>query len=251
MKNPLLPAYRGLILVALLATLLAFRANEFDAPGFGLNLLTEVIGIGVTLFFVDRVFRALEQARERKYTLVVHRRLRMPFQHHLTLWSMVFSSARKNIEKKAPEFTKALNPDTSFSHYALSGRVESLVAFDSLADAPVFPPMPWMRYLTLELDRFKTQLSQILDAYAPFLPPEELERVEACLNSTLMIAMPQMLHLPLGASGKPIHPFHAIEEGQNRVPSFVPIHLRAVHDMINLLNRSLEPKERIEMNAKN
>lgn len=85
MKSPLRLACLILAGLAVFALLLLRRGSRWNWEDLGLNLLTETVGIAVTLFFIELAFRAQEKAREQKYILVVHRRLRTAFAQHVRL----------------------------------------------------------------------------------------------------------------------------------------------------------------------
>jgi len=240
-------AYVVLLVLLVAAVMMIISAGSIAWSDLGLNLLTEIIGIGVTLFFIDRAFRAQEAAREKKYAQVVHQRLRLPLNQHLALWSMIFRSAHENLVKKTmPGVDAAKVPIPSLGELLASGNFDMLVAFDPRENARVHPPIPWAQYLVWELNNFKTQLAQILDAYAIFLSPEELQKVEACLHSNLMFALPQLLQVS-AVGGKTLHPFYAKEEGRNQVASFVSQHLTRIRELVEVINVSLEEKERIRL----
>ncbi len=170
----------------------------------------------------------------------------MPLVHHLALWGMIFRAAHENLIKKTMTGVPSDKvPAQALADILTNGRYELLAAFDPTQNAQVHPPVPWAHYLVWELKNFRTQTDQILDAYAAFLSPEELETIEACLHSTLMVALPQLLQVQ--GAGKALHPFYVIEEDKKQVASFVGEHLTKVRELVEMLNRSLETKDRIQI----
>lgn len=79
----------------------------------------------------------------------------------------IINSTYARVLKASPELAEqTLPPKLTLDLFITTGRYEILMVFDSQLSAPVYPPMSWEQYLSLELNQFKTQLMQILDANA-------------------------------------------------------------------------------------
>ena len=140
--------------------------------GFTLNLASEVVGILITVLFIDAVIQRREEREQRRYRSVSLQQLRLPLKQHLLL---LFDIYKASVEQK---------PDREIS------RVEDLFSddyqtqltrFDFASEGPMVligvggdQKVPWFDYLRQEVGKFKDDLNRILDKYAFYLDPDTL-----------------------------------------------------------------------------
>jgi hypothetical protein len=65
--------------------------------GFALNLASEVVGILITVLFIDAVLQRREEREQRRYRSVTLQQLRLPLKQHLLL---LFAIYKASVEQK-------------------------------------------------------------------------------------------------------------------------------------------------------
>ncbi|MFW6359311.1 MAG: hypothetical protein ACOC0N_08900 [Chroococcales cyanobacterium] len=178
--------YSLLLLLLTSCFLVHFAISDFGLfpnliwlKSFSLDMASEIIGILLVVFSIDRVI-ALEQEKERqKLEQVAVIQLRRPLLSHFYLFFNMF---------KASVLTK---PETNYENVSdlFDGVFFSQIAYlDFSSSAPVFATLEasWSDYLSRECMQFKDSLNRTMEKYALFLPPEVLDLMEEIINSPFM-----------------------------------------------------------------
>jgi|GEM_PF-3972297 len=150
---------------------------------FTLNLGTELIGILITVVFIDLVISRHEQREKSKLRRIALRQLRVPMQRHL---SLLFNMYKASVTAPA---TRSINgPETLFREdYYLQ-----LASFDLSKDAPVIPKQQWIDYACHEVNEFRESLSRTLEKYAMHLDSEVIDLLESLLGSSFLSFLKQV-----------------------------------------------------------
>ena len=152
--------------------------------GFALNLASEVVGILITVLFIDAVLQRREEREQRRYRSVALQQLRLPLKQHLLL---LFAIYKASVEQK-PEREISRVEDLFSDDYRTQ-----LTRFDFASEGPMVligvggnQKVPWFDYLYKEVGKFKDDLNRIVDKYAFYLDPDTLNSAEQLINSSFV-----------------------------------------------------------------
>lgn len=174
LKTPYLLLF--ILLVSCFATYFSIPFKSSWIKGFALEMASEILGIFLVIFSVDRVIEN-EQIKERnKLEAVAFLQLRRPLIRHLYL---LFNMFKASVQEK---------PDKQYQ--AISDLFDD-VFFDQLAFLDLSKPAPlfnsiqanWSDYLSRECAQFKDALNRTVEKYCLFLQPEIIDLMEEIMNS--------------------------------------------------------------------
>jgi len=164
----------GLLLLCFLASFILPAQFEW-IKNFSLEMASEIIGILLVVFSIDRVI-ALEQKKEKKkLEKVTCLQLRRPLLRHFYL---IFNLFKASIaEKPNKEYERVTD---LFDEYFF----QEIAFLDFSQTAPVFTiaDTSWSEYLTRECEQFQEALNNTTEKYALFLPPDILDLIEEIIN---------------------------------------------------------------------
>jgi hypothetical protein len=169
----------GIVLIATLAVL------SFDIPyltsssvkNFSMNLATEVIGIGLTIFLVDRVIEKQQEAELKRYRQVALQRLRTPLARHVDfLFQMFKATVETKPQNDLVEVSDLFNK-TFFANVAFLDFFKPAPISSALVGSP-----NWATYLVMESKSLNDSLGQILDKYSVYVDVELIELIEEMLD---------------------------------------------------------------------
>lgn len=169
----------GLVLVTTLAIIC------FDIPyltsltiqNFSMNLATEVIGIGLTIFLIDRVIEKQRKAELNRYKQVALQRLRAPLARHAEfLFQMFKATVESEPENDLVEVSDLFN-NNFFANVARLDFLKSAPISSALVGSP-----HWATYLVMESKSLNDSLSHILDKYSVYVDVELIELIEGMLD---------------------------------------------------------------------
>jgi hypothetical protein len=167
----------GLLIACLITYFVAPPSTEW-LRNLALNLVTEILGILLTVAFIDRVLRAREESEEYerriKYQTIALRHLRIPLLNHLRMFTNIFRAVSESAPVKPYESTHDLFDRVYFTNLPL---------LDFSKDAPLLG-QKWSDYLTRECSRFKESLTRTLDRYSLYLDSNLVELMEQIINSS-------------------------------------------------------------------
>jgi hypothetical protein len=146
---------------------------------FSLDLASEIFGILLVVFSIDRAI-AIDREKERqKLESVAFLQLRRPLRRHLYLFFNMFKAATS--EKPDRDYQKVSNlfDDVFFDQIAY---------LDFSKPAPIFNSVDasWSDYLYRECAQFKESLNRTMEKYCLFLQPELIDLMEEMINSPFL-----------------------------------------------------------------
>ena len=174
--NDLRWSYQILIVVTVgcFATFALLPVSVERWPDVMLNLATEMIGILVTVVFIDSVIRRREERQRRRFRTIALQQLRFPLiQHFLLLFELYKASVERKPDREISGVADLFNADyfTQISY------------LDFEKPYPVTPPMSWAQWVSAETSRFKNDLERVVDKYAIYLDPDTLDVAERVIGS--------------------------------------------------------------------
>lgn len=143
--------------------------------GFFLDMASEIVGILLVVFSIDRVI-AIEQAKEkRQLETVACSQLRRPLLRHFYL---VFNLFKASVLDKPEQEYQQVSDLFDEAYY------QEVAHLDFAQPAPVLTlrEASWIDYLTQECKQFQESLHRTTEKYALFLPPDILDLVEEMIN---------------------------------------------------------------------
>lgn len=170
----------SLLVFFLVVSVIAYLLIPPDSEGwrsFTLNLLTEIVGILLTILLIDAVIRRRETREQKRYRSVTLQQMRIPLIQHLHL---LFNMYKASVEEK-PTKDVANVADLFTDDY-----LKEIQYLDLGSPGPVHPPMQWFEYMNLEINRMHDALGRVVDKYAMYLDPDTLDVAEQLINSPLV-----------------------------------------------------------------
>ena len=244
MKRLLLSSY--IVLGTILITTLA--AAYFDGPyltspfvkDISKNLATEVIGIGLTVFLIDRVIKRQQEAELRKYRQVALLRLRNPLARHA---EFLFKMFKATIE------TKPKIELVEVSDLFDNGFFTNVALLDFRKPAPIsiasIGRINWATYLVIESKSLDDSLNQSLDKYSVYLKVELIEMIERMLekNFNRFVAVLQG-EVASGGLGKVTQPYPGFAELTEAV---VEPHFRTFQVLVHYFNNQVDEEHKVNL----
>lgn len=170
-RRPLSHAWGGYLAlaIALLATIVvnvALGTSE-TVQRYGPNLTTELVGIIVTVVFVQRLLARDERARKLRASVGPLRKGRTALGEFLQGWSMLLKGAFDPRRTELPR---------SFEHLLASNYTEDLACLDPRA--PGGDAEPWAGIAIRQLVGAQRRLREVIAIYGPSLDPDYLEAID-------------------------------------------------------------------------
>jgi len=139
-----------------------------------LNLGTEIIGILLTIFLIDRIIKKNEENERKNLQKVVQRLLISPVNRHYDLWFNIYKATILELPAK----------DLTDPRELFNGDFYSKIAFlDITKNSPVYPERDWAKYIYQELNVFKEKLERIIIKYSFILESELLDLLENIVSN--------------------------------------------------------------------
>lgn len=158
---------------------LLWRFADGSWHEFGLNAFTETVGIGLTVFLIDRLLKEQEQRRLRPLQLAAFRDVQLFIDGLATSWRNVYSWSGKDELPPPPE------PPTmaEFLTIGYFDQVRKRLNLD--AEACVFPKRSWWQYLPQLEQQYRALGEKILERHASVLEPNAYYLVHRVVNGFL------------------------------------------------------------------
>ena len=180
MKNLLTVSYAilGILLFICVLVFLCNTPSTEWVSSFSGNLISELLGILLTVFLIDKVIEKNQENERKKYKEVAFRQLRGAIYKHLMLLANIFKASALTL----PEKRKFENVREFFDDKF----IEQIAYLDFSALAPVTPDRQWIDYLSEEFLNFKNSLGKTVEKYSMYLDSESLDLMEEVINSSSM-----------------------------------------------------------------
>lgn len=145
----------GLILIGIL-----FWVTSKKTEDFGLNFFTEMLGVAVTVFIVDRLIQKREEKRNIPQNLAAYEDVRLYTSFYIRFWTDTY---RESVPDPDPETIEDFFSDNGMS------KILNYLYMDSEPDA--LPPQKWWDWLVLHTREFQKRGDKILDRHSNNLDP--------------------------------------------------------------------------------
>lgn len=230
----------GLLLICLLITFIIHSSNNL-LRDFSMNMASEIIGILLVLFAVDRVIDTERDKKEQKKERVAMQQIKHPILHHFYVLLETFQKVTDGADNpKLKEIADIFNRLNNEDILKLS---ESIKSTDKLLYS--IDNMDWLDYLSQECSSTKESLNRTVEKYSLFLQPSLLRSIEEFINSPFI-----RLIVDYHEKIKPLDNSENILHNQEELfdnPEFVVLlkqHLVKFFKLIKLFNKNTGEKEK-------
>ena len=169
----------ALILVGLLSWLGSVTTEQF-----GLNFLTEMLGVAITILIIDRLIQEREQTRTIPQKLAAYEDIRLYVARYIGFWSDAF---RLSVPEEDPETFEDF-----FSEKGMN-KIFNNLYLDS--EPNVSPPRKWWDWIVHNAKEFKENGDKILNRYSYNLDPIAfgfLHHLTESSFNTMLFAIPAL-----------------------------------------------------------
>lgn len=199
-KNVIKPALetRELTIPLIVLSIVCFLLWKKNVPGwteFGLNAFTEILGIIVTIVFVDQLIRQQELRRTLPLQAAAYEDVRILATRIIQFWEGAFYQAVPqpiplvlvNIIKASPDFPVSLTTPPLSTEQLFSIESFNLIrlCLDLDSQPNVAPPRTWWEWLPQQEQEFCSRAERILERHAANLEPEAYILVHQLINNLL------------------------------------------------------------------
>lgn len=141
-----------------------------------LNLGTEVVGIILTVWLVDRSIRSIQEAQRQRLERLALGQLRIPVRQHLSvLLKMLKAGSLKPFNQHEWSLEKLFE--------IMPGRLGCL---DFSGKAPSMPPKTWFDFTAESFKDLRARIHSVIEKYAAHIDGGTLETLEALSDSQFM-----------------------------------------------------------------
>ncbi|MDZ4205319.1 MAG: hypothetical protein U1C46_10950 [Bacteroidales bacterium] len=145
----------GLILIGVL-----FLVTSKKTEDFGLNFFTEMLGVTVTVFIIDRLIQKREEKRNIPQKLAEYEDIRLFTSFYIRFWTDTY---RESVPDPDPETIEDF-----FSNKGMP-KILNYLYMDSEPDA--LPPQKWYDWLVFHTIEFQKRGKKIIDRHSNNLDP--------------------------------------------------------------------------------
>ncbi|WP_157871773.1 DUF1097 domain-containing protein [Gloeothece verrucosa] len=171
----------GLLVICFCAALI-LHSNNSLIEDFSINMATEILGILLVLFAVDRVIESERDKKDKKKERVAMQQIKQPLLHHFYVLQETFEKVKLDHQtSKIKEISEIFDKlDTE----QVSQLSESIKSTDNLLYS--LEDMNWLDYLSQECHSTKETLNRTVEKYSLFLQPSLLRSIEEFINSAFI-----------------------------------------------------------------
>ena len=171
-------SYIGIIVILGITTIVYFSCNSEELKSFTLNLITEIIGILVTILLIDQALRSKEKREKDKIIKSAFVQFKRPANEFLYLLLRIYKAT---CESKPENLNNNYKDIFSTNHF-----FETIQYLDFKLEAPVIPRQQWSQYVYNEVTNFKKEIDKILDKYVFVFDSHIIGELESLNNSSIL-----------------------------------------------------------------
>lgn len=146
-----------------------------------LNLIAEVFGILIFLYFVNRIVRSNKESEKKKFQEIAFRQLKMGLYKQVYLWFYMYKASVKEKPVRLYQKIEDLFDEIYF---------KELEFLDLLKVSPNISPMgeemDWLDYVYLECNNLRIGIDKVVDRYSFYLDSEVVDLMEEVANAGLI-----------------------------------------------------------------
>ena len=154
--------------------LLFFKTTNSTAQDFSLNLITEIIGIFLTVFFIDFVLRRKEEKEKKKLLSNIYAQYLISAKRLLDFFAVAYKASTLNKPSEWDTDFKTLFSNPEF--------YSSLKHLDFLKNAPIAPTANWLNYSRSQMILISDGFEKLIDKYAFIMDSKTISDLDYLSN---------------------------------------------------------------------
>ena len=188
MKNLLNRSYALLIAIALVFVYAYYKFKTIDiVRDFTPNLLSEIGGILLTVFLIDRVIRKYQDVETNKYKAIALRQLRAPLNRIYHLFGQMYKASTLALPEPSTRDFSGLFTDNFYN---------SIGFIDLSKPAPIMPEVNWIRYLDHHFTALKSDIDNIVEKFGVYLGADTVDLMMKIKDSRFVLLATQFKVIP-------------------------------------------------------
>jgi len=148
---------------------------------FGLNFFTEMLGVAITVFIIDRLIKNREERRNIPQKLAAYEDVRLYTSRYISFWTTTY---RDSVPEDEPETIELFFSDSGM------GKILHHLYMDS--EPNVTPTRKWWDWILHNAKEFKENGDKLLDRHSHNLDPIAFgyihQLTESLFNKTLLMS---------------------------------------------------------------
>ncbi len=168
-------SYIIISLILLLVIALYFKTTNTELKSFSLNLITEIIGIFITVFLIDYVI----QEREKRERIKILKNAFKEFKRPTVKLLYLLTSIYKATCEKVPEDLKSTYPEI----LGTEDFYNSIPHLDFMRSAPVMPSTTWGLHISHEVKPLQNSYNKTIEKYGFALDSTVITEMESIINA--------------------------------------------------------------------
>jgi hypothetical protein len=159
----------GYVILSLLAVLILI-GSHFIPPDYYANVITEIIGIALTVLIIDRVSHYLTNRNEKLHRDISLRHCKTTIRPYCYIWFDIYRQDKKEGEAKLQQYQnlEEFYMSDDFYNSVCAFNFANLIATDKT----------YAQYYAEKLDKIEESFQNILAKYASKLSLEDIQRLE-------------------------------------------------------------------------
>lgn len=167
-----------LFVVLELLLLLFIKSNNEIAKDFSLNLITEIIGMFLTVLLIDLVLKRREKKEKRNILKNIYSQYKIPAHSLLRFFAIIYKASSK---EKPPEWNTDYKTLLATEHF-----YDSITYLDFLKKAPVSPTTDWINHSRNQVVEITSKFEKIIEKYAFALDSKIIADLEWLANHWIL-----------------------------------------------------------------
>jgi hypothetical protein len=155
-----------------------FCTHNTELKSFSLNLITEILGIFITVFLIDYVIQEREKKEKQKILQSAFHQFKRPIREILGLLVIIYKSTCKSKPEDLKKTYKEILSTDDF--------YKTIKYLDFMKKAPITPTANWANYITHTVKSFNGSIDKIIDKYAFVLDSKMITEMESINNSSIL-----------------------------------------------------------------
>lgn len=148
-----------------------------------LNLATELLGVVISVVFIDLVINYHKRIEKLKFERIALRQLKIPLNRQLDLLVKIYKASTINKPNIKINKIELLFTDDFYAEIS---------NFDFSKTAPVIPEQEWMDYIQNEVKNFDSLLNGVIEKYSIYLDSVVIDILEELNNSSFSSFLKQI-----------------------------------------------------------
>ncbi len=164
-----------------------YVSNNSFVNNYFPNFISEIVGIAVVFFLIDRVVENDRKRERDKFKFIALKKFIRPVGEIADFFAKMIKASMDPKNEARPE---------SYASLFSSALIFEIQQLDFGTDAPVVPKRNWFQWGRDVLENNTNKINDIINSYSPFLDAETLSRIEELEENHLIRCLNQLYLTP-------------------------------------------------------